>query len=232
MGDPVMEHVGSRIRLYRKSNGFSLSELAEKICKSKASVSKYEQGKVAVDIVTLFDIAAALNITPFQLFDYTRTQKSQPSATPFSKLDTMHLYHMSGKKIYHSLMKTYSDEADGQIRATLFYKIKDTAEHGNCSCIYHGNMHSHEFLLSFTLRNYHNAAENILMNFSIPMRNTAILTGMVCGISANSYMPVAHKILLSKEELPCNEALEAQLTIPQESFKEMKRNNTLFIPLE
>jgi DNA-binding XRE family transcriptional regulator len=208
MGDPVMEHVGGRIRLYRKKSGLSLEELAEKICKSKASVSKYEQGKVAVDVVTLFDIAAALNITPFQLFDYTNVHKQHNAETPFSKCDTMHLYHMGSKKVYHSLMKTFPDGEDGQIRATLFYKIKDTLNYGNCSCIYHGSMYSHELLLSFILQNYHNTVENILLNFSIPVRNAAVLTGMICGISANRYIPTAHKILLSKEELVCDEALE------------------------
>jgi len=232
MGDPVMEHVGGRIRLYRKNSGLSLRELAEKICKSKASVSKYEQGKVAVDIVTLVDIATALKVTPFQLLDYTPSQKQQAFAVPFSKFGTMHLYHMKDKKIYHSLMKTYPDNAEGQTHATLFYKIRDTQDYGHCSCIYHGSMYSHELMLSFILRNYHNAVENILLNFSIPMRNTTVLTGMICGISANSFMPVAHKILLSKEELACDASLEAELAIPPESFKEMKRINTLFIPLE
>lgn len=234
MADPVMEHVGGRIRLYRKSSGLSLSELAEKICKSKASISKYEQGKVAVDIVTLFDIAKALNITPFQLLDYTDTEsrKQQSSASPFGNIDTMHLYHMSGKKIHHSLMKTYPAEQEGQTHATLYYKIKNTHDYGSCSCIYHGRMHSHEMLLSFTLQNYHNAAENILLNFFIPMRNAKVLTGMLCGISANSFLPVSMKIFLSKDELACNEELEAELTIPADSYKEMKRQNTLFIPLE
>lgn len=232
MNDPVMEHVGNRIRLYRKNRGFSLAELAEKICKSKASVSKYEQGKVAVDVVTLADIAAALNITPFQLLDYTNTQNQQIAEAPFINFDTLHLYHMKDKKIYHSLMNTYPDEAEGTTHATLFYKIKDTQDYGHCSCIYQGSMYSHELLLSFILRNYHNAVENILLNFSIPMRNTTTLTGMICGISANSLMPLAHKMILSREELLCDSALEAELTIPPESFKEMKRSNMLFIPLE
>jgi len=234
MGNPVMEHVGSRIRLYRKNSGLSLAELAEKICKSKASVSKYEQGKVAVDIVTMFDIASALNITPFQLLDYTAAGAGiqPPTVAPFGKIDTMHLYHMREKKIFHSLMKIYQDEAGGQTHATLFYKIKDTQDYGHCSCIYHGNMYSHELLLSFILRNYHNPVENILLNFSIPMRNTTVLTGMICGLSANSLVPVGHKILLSKEELSVNEELETELTIPHDSYKEMRRTNTLFIPLE
>ncbi len=234
MGDPVMEHVGSRIRLYRRSSGLSLAELAEKICKSKASVSKYEQGKVAVDVVTLFDIAAALNITPFQLLDYTYpgARKQQPAASPFGRIDTMHLYHMSKKKIHHSLMKTYPGEEEGLTHATVFYKIKNTADYGSCSCIYHGSMHIHEAILSFTLQNYHNAAENILLNFSVPMRNASVLTGMLTGINARKIMPTSFKALLSKEELAINEELAAQLTIPAETFKEMKRTNVFFIPLE
>ena len=38
----VNQHVGSRIRLYRQMKRYTLAELAEKIHKSKATLSKYE----------------------------------------------------------------------------------------------------------------------------------------------------------------------------------------------
>ena len=63
-------HVGSRIRLYRKVKHYTLTDLAERIHKSKATLSKYEIGEITVDVETLFDIAAALGITVQQLIDY------------------------------------------------------------------------------------------------------------------------------------------------------------------
>ena len=67
--------VGGRIRLYRQMKKLTLMTLAEKIHKSKATLSKYETGDIVVDVETLFDIARALEIKPQQLLDY---RKSKP----------------------------------------------------------------------------------------------------------------------------------------------------------
>ena len=59
--------IGGNIRIYRRANRMTLSELAEKINKSKGTVGKYEQGSIAVDMDTLYEIAAALGVSPAQL---------------------------------------------------------------------------------------------------------------------------------------------------------------------
>ena len=59
--------IGQNIRIYRRANRMTLSELAEKISKSKATVGKYEQGAIALDMDTLYEIAGALGVSPFQL---------------------------------------------------------------------------------------------------------------------------------------------------------------------
>lgn len=43
----VSKAVGEKIRIYRKKKHMTLAELAECICKSKATVSKYETGAAA-----------------------------------------------------------------------------------------------------------------------------------------------------------------------------------------
>lgn len=40
----INQHIGARIRNYRKARGMTLQQLADKIHKSRASVSKYETG--------------------------------------------------------------------------------------------------------------------------------------------------------------------------------------------
>ena len=63
----LSERIGENIRIYRRANRMTLSELALKINKSKATVGKYEQGTIALDMDTLYEIAAALKVSPFQL---------------------------------------------------------------------------------------------------------------------------------------------------------------------
>ncbi|WP_437438807.1 helix-turn-helix domain-containing protein, partial [Enterocloster citroniae] len=46
-------HIGDRIRMYRKARGLTLQQLADMIHKSRASVSKYENGEITLDVETL-----------------------------------------------------------------------------------------------------------------------------------------------------------------------------------
>ena len=46
-------HVGQQIRKYRKAGKITLQQLADAIHKSRATVCKYENGEISVDIETL-----------------------------------------------------------------------------------------------------------------------------------------------------------------------------------
>lgn len=59
----ITEHVGNRIRMYRKHRGLTLTELAEKLNYSSSTISKYENGLISIDIEILYKIADALEIS-------------------------------------------------------------------------------------------------------------------------------------------------------------------------
>ena len=63
----ISHETGDRIRYYRKKKQMTIDQLAAAICKSKSCVSKYENGQIAVDLPTLYDIAAALEVRVTQL---------------------------------------------------------------------------------------------------------------------------------------------------------------------
>ena len=46
----INEHIGGRIRMYRKARELTLQQLADLIHKSRASVSKYENGEITLDV--------------------------------------------------------------------------------------------------------------------------------------------------------------------------------------
>ncbi len=60
--DNIPMLIGSRIRLYRQAKKISLSELSERIHKSKSTLSKYENGEISMDVETLFDVAKVMNL--------------------------------------------------------------------------------------------------------------------------------------------------------------------------
>ena len=60
----INEHIGGRIRMYRKARELTLQQLADLIHKSRASVSKYENGEITLDVETLSEIADVLMVSP------------------------------------------------------------------------------------------------------------------------------------------------------------------------
>ena len=63
-------HVGQRIKKYRKSRGYTIEQFSVMINKSKATVSKYENGTITIDIDTLYDISQKLDIDLKCFLDY------------------------------------------------------------------------------------------------------------------------------------------------------------------
>ena len=62
MSEYLME-LGSILRKVRKLRGLTIQQLADKIQKSKSTLSKYERGEISIDILTIKEISRVLNIS-------------------------------------------------------------------------------------------------------------------------------------------------------------------------
>lgn len=233
MEELILNHVGSRIRLYRKSSGMTMAELAQKVNKTKSSISKYESGQTAIDIVTLLYIASALGITLSQLVDIPATHDPITSSEKSIYIQSGHLYlyHMYREDICFSKIDLGAVDGIGQT-ATMFYKINDSKNQDSCECIYHGHVFSHSTVLSLSFCNYYNPIETILLNFAIPMRRAFALVGMISGLGVNTLIPTAYKAIISIKPLAETEDIRKMLTIDPKTFKVMKCKNMLFIPMD
>ena len=76
MSSPSIE-IGSKIRQFRQSRKMTLDELSLIIHKSRANLSKYESGKISIDIDTLYKLAEALNVRTEQLLYIPDSEKVQ-----------------------------------------------------------------------------------------------------------------------------------------------------------
>lgn len=74
----ITNHIGQRIRLYRKNKQLTLEQFAAQLHKSKSTVSKYECGEISIDIETLYEIADALQISIRQLLDRVEPHTGAP----------------------------------------------------------------------------------------------------------------------------------------------------------
>ena len=56
-------YVGEQIRRYRKAGNMTLQDLADAIHKSRATICKYENGEISVDVETLYEISQVLQVS-------------------------------------------------------------------------------------------------------------------------------------------------------------------------
>ena len=53
----ISSYVGAQVRRYRKACGMTIQQLADQIHKSRATVCKYENGEIVLDVETLYEIS-------------------------------------------------------------------------------------------------------------------------------------------------------------------------------
>lgn len=84
----ISQEIGKKIHAFRKARGLTLEALAQKVCKSKSTLSKYEKGDIALDMETFYDIAAALDVHVEQLLykaPVAREEREQSGVPAFFK---------------------------------------------------------------------------------------------------------------------------------------------------
>ena len=222
----INRHIGARIRSFRKAQGLTLQQLADKIHKSRASLSKYETGEITLDIETLYDISTALGVDLSRLTDYQPPKPPHPPPTthsmgksPFFQAQRLYFYFYDGRynRLKDGVINIHKrDDAGGNYEASL--SISAVTPTGRSSEIYYsGKVVYSDMLIRFSFVNQYNTLEEDLLYIFNPLELRDFTEGLLCGISSADLMPCAFKCLVT-------------LT-PQEPTDELKRH-LLFTPKE
>jgi len=231
----INRHIGNRIRTHRKNLGMTIQGLADKVYKSRATVSKYETGEISLDMVTLFSIASALQVTPNQLIDY-RVEAVKEKSLPASKLKT---FHNASQLFFYFYDGRYNRLKDGVInilpekegnRHTATLTISVVTPDGKSSEIYYlGSVTYSDRLIRFSFINQYNTLEETLLYIFNPLELRDSTYGMLCGISSADMRPCAFKCLVTLTSQQYSDELKEQLRLTRDELKESKKLNMLVI---
>ncbi len=230
----AVEHVGARIRQYRTRKHMTLQYLAEAIQKSVPTLSKYEAGKIAPDIGTLFEIAEVLEINIHQLTDYQPERKKDPSrkyeSNFFRRTDRYYAY------AYYALYKEFmvcvldvtrnpDSEYDDVI---LYYGIPDVENYTAAKYVYQGILNCHDQFASMELHNSSGSRDMIYIYGRTPLWVKPVMPTLMLSISEAFGNPSAVKLLFSTEQLDLTPALKKELLLSDKTVQmNMKASNTL-----
>ena len=238
--ESINKHIGSRIKNYRKMKKLTLQQLADLIHKSRATVSKYENGEITLDVETLYDISVALDISFNQLTDYhpvidedTAVEASSyDGESPFFKANKLYFYFYDGryKRLKEAIIDIHKNSIDenGCYEASL--SIRSTTSTGRSSEIfYSGNVLYSDMLIRFSFVNQCNKLEQDLLYIFNPLEMRDFTEGLLCGISSADLMPCAFKCLVTLSPNEDYDELKNHLRLTSKELKRWQKLNMLLV---
>lgn len=234
----VNKHIGQQIKMYRKVQGLTLQQLADLIHKSRASVSKYENGEITLDVGTLYDISKALHIHVNQLIDYPEEPEIVQTDTPVAENQStffaskrLYFYFYDGRynRLKDGIIDIFpSDDDPGEYKATL--SISTTSSHGQSIANYYtGKVIYSDMLIRFSFVNQYNKLEEDLLYIFNPLEVRDFTEGLLCGISSSDLMPCAFKCIVTLTPQKPDEELRKRLLLTKKELQRWQKLNMLIV---
>jgi transcriptional regulator with XRE-family HTH domain len=227
--------IGKRVRNLRKKRKMTIEELSKIINKSKATVSKYEKGEIVTDIVTLYDIADALQVHVEQLLycKPERTRISAQSKNPafFSGLSQFYSYVFDGRtnRIIRCVFDVLSESGESRYKIMMYMNFKDYENYQNCENTYWGYIEHYDALTNILMKNQDTPMEQVTASILASFLDSDTKWGLFFGISSRPMMPIAVKMLFSKKMLKEDETLIKMLKVSKEDIRLLKLYNMLSV---
>ncbi|SDE36842.1 helix-turn-helix domain-containing protein [Sporomusa acidovorans] len=231
----VAVEIGNRIRNFRKGKDITIQELSDKICKSKATVSKYEKGEIVIDIVTLYDIATALGVHVEQLLYCPPSQAQiqsdgiKPAFFRNSSQFYSYIYDGRTNKLIRCVFDVLSKTDESSYKVMLYMNIDSYENYQNCENTYWGYIEHYDVLTNIILKNQASPVEQITISVLASFLDSPTKWGLMFGISSRPVMPIAVKMLFSKKQLKEDKDLIEQLRVSKEDIRIMKMYNMFAI---
>ena len=234
----INQHIGSRIRSFRKAQGLTLQQLADRIHKSRASLSKYENGEITLDVETLYDISTALGVDLNRLTDYRSPKPASASPvhhgmgkSPFFQAEQLYFYFYDGRynRLKDGIIHIHKrDDSSGNYEASL--SISAVTPTGRSSEIYYsGKVIYSDMLIRFSFVNQYNTLEEDLLYIFNPLELRDFTEGLLCGISSADLMPCAFKCLVTLTPQEPTEELKQHLLITPKELRRWQKLNMLIV---
>ncbi len=232
----ISRETGSRIRYYRKKHQLSLEQLAALICKSKSCLSKYETGQIAIDLPTLYRIAAVLEVQVTQLLSLPPPDRAgrAPSGTVpafFAKLDRVYSYYYDGRRnsIVRVVTEILEERAPAVFHVHMYMNVDDYDRCYLCENVYDGTLTHFDSLSLLLLQNQHMGMDHYQVGIPQPFMNTPLKWGLAFGISSRPLMPTSTKMLFAKTPQKETAEFVKNLKLSKEDIRLMKLYNMLTI---
>lgn len=210
----------------------TLEAIAAKMNKSKATISKYENGSIVMDIETLYEFADVFCVPVHCLMEDSCRGPKMPVHMPFSSTVLyFYIYKGSGnREIVESHLRLA--EKDGECQVTLYYGGAPDKLSRSC-LVYIGKGFSSETTFSFMVTNYQNELDQMYFTASLPYINwDGYLVGFWVGLTFEGVTPICMKAVISEAPIENQEILKRLLAVTHAELSYFKRRDKFLLRSE
>lgn len=224
----ICKQVGARLRTLRRSRGYTLTEFAQVVHRSKSTISKYERGEISVDLATLDELARALGVSTAALLEL------RPSGEAFAKVPEERLEDMERYYLYmygaHDRKPWVARNAlfIGEHSAQIYAELPDDHDiYGYKSCYMGTFRRTNSFARVIAVNPLH-ADDLLILNYELTLKPAKAFTGFGCTLSIGHWFPLALPILISTVPVADEDWIKAQLALTSKDFHAFKSINAFF----
>ncbi len=229
---------GELVRKYRKSCKMTLQQLADAIHKSRATVCKYENGEISVDLETLFEISQVLQVSLPRLADYRSNDGEEETVSvenigksPFFKAKRLYFYFYDGRynRLKDGIINIYDKSENGTTYDATFSLCSVSGNGRSGEAYYTGTVLYSDMLIRFSFVNTLNPLEEDLLYIFNPLERRDYTDGLLCGISSVDFMPCAFRCLVTLTPQPLDENLRKKLLFSSKEIQRWAKLNMLTV---
>ena len=216
MQESFYKTLGQKLKAGRKMKGITLTELAEAVHRSPASLSKYENGEVNIAIDSLVEICTALNMDISELLP----------ATYVDLIDRLYIYWYNGeeKRVKNAMI----ENSHPSMKSKIYFVTDAENSEYQSDFIYHGTVSYSDTSITFYYTNEAPPFDKVFIRMPLLFQKGRRQTGIMSCISLY-YQGITLKILISHEPLTVTDEIRNELLMTPEEIKELKRTNMLII---
>ncbi len=232
-----LEHIGARIRLFRKHQNLTMEELAYIVHKSPSTLCKYENGNVNIDILTLSEIADALGVEISQLTDFKSGKvrpKERNSSNFFRRHKRFYVYHLYPHQddlLLGVMDVTGNASGSNEDNVVLYMDFNSDFSIEDPMFIYTGTMTCDDSFAYIELENVSGAKDHMYILAKSPNWMKNQVKCLALSVSSVYGCPSGITMLFSAEKLEITEDLYKDLRVDSDVILDFARKSNLIAPL-
>lgn len=224
----ISRQVGARLRALRRDYGYTLTEFAQLVHRSKSTISKYERGEISIDLETLDELTRALGVSCAALLG-PGVAGEEPAIAPEERLEDMERYYLymysaHERKPWVSRSALFIGEHSAQVYAELpndedIYAYKS---------FYSGTYRRTNSFARVIAINPLHKDDMFIINYELMLKPARAFTGFGCSLSIGHWFPLALPLIISSTSISDDEWIKSQLLLKSKDIHAYRGVNAFF----